>query len=188
MKQLITITEQNGNKAVSARELHAFLEVKSDFNNWIKNRINEYGFIENQDFEVFVKNYENSNGGRPLKEYIISLDMAKELSMVEKTEKGKQARRYFIDMEKKVKRMPVISKVSDEQAYLDLVTLIKKYLQRGDIRDVSKATGLSEKTLGLVSKGMKAKPQFLQSLYQRALENKKTGKILNYTEMINNLK
>lgn len=99
--ELIKITEQNGKKAVSARELHAFLESKQDFSTWIKARIEKYGFIENQDFEVFHNFMENPNGGRPLIEYALSIDCAKEISMVEGNEKGKQARRYFIECEKK---------------------------------------------------------------------------------------
>ena len=79
MNQLIKITEENGQIAVSARELHLFLEVQSKFADWIKNRINEYGFIENQDYMVFAEIGENSNGGRSLKEYALTLDMAKEL-------------------------------------------------------------------------------------------------------------
>lgn len=100
MKELIKIQEKDGNKVVSARELHAFLESKQDFSNWIKNRIEKYGFIENQDFQVFNKFIENPNGGRPLIEYALTMDTAKEISMVEGNEKGKQARRYFIEMEK----------------------------------------------------------------------------------------
>lgn len=86
--------------AVNARELHAFLKVKRDFSNWIKGRIRKYDFVENQDFVVFAKIGENLNGGRPSIEYAITLDMAKELSMVENNEQGKKARRYFIKCEK----------------------------------------------------------------------------------------
>jgi len=100
MTELIKITESNGRKAVSARELHRFLESKQQFGDWIKNRIHEYGFVENQDFEVFHNSMKNPKGGRPLKEYILSVDMAKELSMVEGNAKGKQARKYFIDIER----------------------------------------------------------------------------------------
>jgi len=75
--ELIKITEENGQRAVSARELHLFLEVQSKFADWIKNRINEYGFIENQDYMVFAEIGENSNRGRSLKEYALTLDMAK---------------------------------------------------------------------------------------------------------------
>lgn len=86
---------------VNARDLHAFLEVGKDFSTWIKDRIRKYGFEENQDFEVFTKIGENPQGGRPSLEYHLTLDMAKELSMVENNERGRQARRYFIEVERR---------------------------------------------------------------------------------------
>lgn len=101
--QLIKITENNGKKAVSARDLHIFLKSKQDFSNWIKKRIDKYGFIENQDFEVFNNFIENPTGGRPLTEYALTLDCAKEIAMVEGNAKGKEARQYFIECEKKLK-------------------------------------------------------------------------------------
>lgn len=100
MKELIPIQENNGKRAVNARDLHAFLESKRDFSNWIKDRIDKYGFVESQDFQVFNNFGENPKGGRPTIEYALSVDMAKELSMVEGNERGKQARRYFIQCEK----------------------------------------------------------------------------------------
>lgn len=87
--------------SVDARELHTFLESKQEFAHWIKNRIKEYNFVQDIDFIQF-DNFVKSDS-RARKEYTISLDMAKELSMVEKTEKGKQARKYFIEVEKKYK-------------------------------------------------------------------------------------
>ncbi len=101
--EIIKITRHNDKHAVSARELHGFLESKQDFSTWIKARIEKYGFIENQDFEVFHSFMENSNGGRPLIEYALSIDCAKELAMVEGNDKGKQARQYFIECEKVAK-------------------------------------------------------------------------------------
>ena len=103
----ISETEINGTltKTVNARELHSFLESKQDFSTWIKNRIEKYDFIENQDFIVFHKKMENPQGGRPMSEYAITLDMAKELSMVENNEQGRLARRYFIECEKKLKEV-----------------------------------------------------------------------------------
>ena len=92
IKSLIPIEERNGQKAVSARTLHAFLESKKDFSSWIKNRISKYGFIENVDYEVFTQLGENPNGGRPAIEYALSIGMAKELSMVEGNERGKHKR------------------------------------------------------------------------------------------------
>ena len=131
MEQLIKITDYNGRKAVSARELHAFLESKQDFSDWIKNRINKYGFIENQDFEVFHNFMENPSGGRPLTEYALSINCAKEISMVEGNAKGKQARQYFITCEtllkdiannelaKEKKRMDILKQKSHEVLDMD---------------------------------------------------------------------
>jgi len=83
VEELIPISEQNGKKAVSARLLHAFLESKQQFTDWIKDRIQKYDFIENQDFEVFQNLMKNPSGGRPLTEYALSLSCAKEIAMVE---------------------------------------------------------------------------------------------------------
>lgn len=85
----------------NARELHAFLEVEARFNDWITRRIEEYGFVEGKDFYSFLS--KTPSGGRPAKEYALTLDMAKELSMVERNEKGKQARQYFLECERKAK-------------------------------------------------------------------------------------
>ena len=86
MNELITLQPQTIDGAtvetVSARELHAFVESKQDFSTWIKNRISEYDFVENQDFVRFHKKMEANNAR--LVEYYITLDMAKELSMVER--------------------------------------------------------------------------------------------------------
>ena len=119
MTQLIPLHSQtiNGNavETINAKELHEFLEVRSKFADWIKNRISEYDFTVNQDFTTVSKNLEN--GGRSI-EYHITLDMAKELSMVERNEKGKQARKYFIECEKKLNsttttQVQVVGKAED---------------------------------------------------------------------------
>jgi len=93
-------------QTVNARDLHEFLEVKSRFNDWITNRIADFDFIENQDFVSITENLVNPRGGRPAKEYALTLDMAKELSMVERNERGKQARQYFIECERRAKEAP----------------------------------------------------------------------------------
>lgn len=104
MTEIIKIEERNGAQAVSARDLHDALGVKKDFSSWIKERISKYGFTENQDFEVFTEFGENPNGGRPTIEYALSIDMAKELAMVENNEKGRVIRKYFIEKEQEAKR------------------------------------------------------------------------------------
>ena len=85
----------------NARELHAFLEIQTRYNDWIKNRINEYGFIQDEDYLVIT---ERTNG-RPRKEYHITLDMGKELGMVERNERGRQIRQYFIRCERTLKTL-----------------------------------------------------------------------------------
>lgn len=93
-------------RLVDARELHEFLEVGRDFTTWIKDKINKYDFIENYDYAVvFTKSGENSLGGRPRTDYILQMDMAKEVAMVENNERGKQVRRYFIEVEKRYREV-----------------------------------------------------------------------------------
>lgn len=108
MSQLIKVVESNINnettKTVNARELHEYLGVGRDFTNWIKKRIEQYNFVENQDFILLAKTGEqDKHGGSNRVDYHISLDMAKELSMVERNEKGKEARQYFIQCEKELR-------------------------------------------------------------------------------------
>jgi phage anti-repressor protein len=86
---------------VDGRTLHTFLAVGKVFAAWIQERIEQYKFAEGSDFEVFSETGKNPSGGRPTKEYTLSLDMAKELAMVERTPKGKEARQYFLQCEKR---------------------------------------------------------------------------------------
>ncbi|HED0465626.1 TPA: antA/AntB antirepressor family protein [Campylobacter coli] len=94
-------TELQGAFPANVKNLFYFLEIDTKFADWINRRINHYDFIENQDYIielVYTK-------GRPRKEYYVTLDMAKELCMVENNEKGRQARRYFIECEKRLKNL-----------------------------------------------------------------------------------
>ena len=90
---------ENGNSVVSARDLHTFLEVGADFTNWCK-RMFEYGFVENQDYSL-AKIGEGKAHNKT--DYALTIDCAKEISMLQRTNKGKQARQYFIDCEKNLK-------------------------------------------------------------------------------------
>lgn len=96
---------------VDARELHEKLESKRDFSNWIADRIEKYGFIENVDFTTILL---KSTGGRPRIEYALTLDTAKEIAMVENNEQGRKIRRYFIEVEKKAREMFEIPKTLPE--------------------------------------------------------------------------
>jgi phage anti-repressor protein len=104
MKELIKISEVEIGKeklnAVDARELHEKLEVKRDFSNWIKQRLEDSQAVKDKDFTVFAKSGENPVGGRPMNEYILALDIAKHIAMLERSEKGREVRQYFIDVEK----------------------------------------------------------------------------------------
>jgi len=109
MKNIITINDKNisdaTTKTCNARDLHEFLEVRRDFNTWIKQRIAKYGFVEGDDFVCFEDLSSPDLGSsksrqQRIKEYHLTLDMAKELSMVENNERGRQARRYFIACER----------------------------------------------------------------------------------------
>ena len=110
MTQLIpTISGQLDNQTqslVNAQDLHDFLGVETKFRDWIKRRISDYGFMQGIDF-CEISNLSNRGFWQTeSKSYLLSLDMAKELCMVERNEKGREARRYFIEMEKQAKALP----------------------------------------------------------------------------------
>lgn len=96
MNELIKIDYSGDKPAVSARDLHEFLEVKTAYKDWFP-RMCEYGFVEGQDFCSFLS---ESTGGRPAQDAAVGIDMAKEICMLQRNEKGKMARQYFIQLEK----------------------------------------------------------------------------------------
>ena len=101
MNNLINITtNEQGSQVVSARELHEFLEVTTQFSIWFK-RMCEYGFEEGSDF-ILIKNDYKVSKSNPI-DYAITLDMAKEIAMIQRSDKGKQARKYFIEQEKELR-------------------------------------------------------------------------------------
>lgn len=190
MKELIKITEQNGNRAVSATELHGFLEVKSKFAEWINRRIEEYGFIEGQDFSSFSEISEKPNGGRPTTEYAISINMAKELSMVERNEKGKLARLYFIEMEKRATQKELsVSDYPNQNKILqaELFSLIKANLFIGDVTKIARENGFNRNTVNSVVQRRSYSPEIIKVLYEKALENKSKRRA-ELEEMISVLK
>lgn len=133
-EELIKVNKENN--TVSARELHKFLEIRTRFNDWFERMIN-YGFEENSDFRLVTQKRVTNNPKNPYTietDYEITLDMAKELSMIQRTEKGKQARQYFIQCEKFIQD----SKLTEEFKYYrktgkiarkDLTDTIKEKLQ-----------------------------------------------------------
>lgn len=102
MNELIpTIKNEDGNLLVSGRDLHEFLEVKTNYSTWF-DRMADYGFVENTDYFLH-SNFEkrNGSGGHNKIDHAVKVDMAKEISMLQRNEKGKQARQFFIELERR---------------------------------------------------------------------------------------
>lgn len=100
MNNLINVTlNENHEPVVSGRQLHETLGVKTKYADWF-NRMIEYGFTENQDFLLLKNEQQTGRGGHNKVDHIIKLDMAKEIAMIQRTDKGKEVRKYFIQVEK----------------------------------------------------------------------------------------
>ncbi|MDG6142876.1 ORF6C domain-containing protein [Lactococcus formosensis] len=113
MNQLINITQnENNDSVVSGRELHDFLEVSERYSTWFE-RMVKYGFEENVDF-VGCKVF-NTLAKQELQDHALKLDMAKEISMIQRTAKGKEARQYFIQVEKEYKQQQQVPLTLDQQ-------------------------------------------------------------------------
>ena len=109
--ELIKIIERDGRQLVSGRELHEFLEIRTKYKDWFR-RMVEYGFEEEIDFIRVAQKRATNNLKNPVTtviDHAISIDMAKEISMIQRTEKGKIARQYFINCEKKLKEVKKLS-------------------------------------------------------------------------------
>ena len=109
--ELIKIIEREGRQLVSGRELHEFLEIRTKYKEWFR-RMGEYGFEEEIDFIRVAQKRATNNLKNPVTtviDHAISIDMAKEISMIQRTEKGKIARQYFINCEKKLKEVKKLS-------------------------------------------------------------------------------
>lgn len=115
MKELIKVTTNKENEQlVNGRELHEFLEVATEYKKWF-GRMAEYGFVKNIDFIRVTQKCPTPGGIQNITDHAMKLDMAKEISMIQRTEKGKQARQYFIQVEKEYKQQLLdTSKLSPE--------------------------------------------------------------------------
>ena len=182
MNELLKVTtNEQQEPCISGRELHEFLEVKTQYKDWFP-RMVEYGFTEGADFSSILS---ESTGGRPSTDHIIKLDMAKELAMIQRSEKGKQARQYFIEVEKEynspekimaralriadetINNLRIENKVQQQQiaelkpkaTYYDLV------LQCADLLSVTEIA----KDYGMAAKG------FNEKLRQNGIQYKQGG-------------
>lgn len=121
----INIKDENGKQTVSARELHEKLEVNTQFKDWIKRMI-DYGFQEGVDYTV-LRNERGVNGQFASTEYFISIDMAKEICMIQRSDKGKAFRQYFIECER---RLIESNKRSMPQTYIEAVESLLNELKK----------------------------------------------------------
>ena len=153
MEELIQMADQQIGgclvQTVNARDLHVFLEVGKVFGTWINDRIQQYGFVENQDFVCFPilgsKNLDG-RGGHNRKDYHLTLDMAKELAMVERNDKGRQARRYFIECERRLRVGPPV--------VVEALEALQQRIRRleSDMGMLQQSVGDAAASIGLVMK------------------------------------
>ena len=169
MNELIKITYDNDRPTVSARELHEFLEIKSKYADWFKNMA-AYGFSENIDYITFSKNLEN--GGRTI-DHQLTIDMAKEICMLQRNDKGKQARQYFIQLEKDwnspEKVMARALRIADEKIRLLSIENSKQKQIIGELKPLADYTDMILKNKGLVTTNQIAKDYGMSA---RALNKK----------------
>ncbi|UNF41199.1 antA/AntB antirepressor family protein [Bartonella krasnovii] len=190
------IINEESVQTVNARDLHAFLESKQDFSTWIKKRIMTYAFLAGKDFIRFHKKMEANNAIAV--EYHLTLDMAKELAMVERNEKGKQARQYFIECERRAKQAitPQID-YSSPQAMIGFLNYLQGQIEQKDtiIEDLKpKAMALeklqrSDGLFGLTeaAKVLEMQPrQFIQFLQKKGWVYRRTfgAPLLPYQDKI----
>lgn len=133
----------------NARDLHASLQVGRDFSTWINSRIEEYGFVEGEDFSpVLGKTTKGSKGGRPTIDYHLTLDMAKELAMIENNDIGRSVRRYFIQAEKTL-REKLLAELRDKAQHVLPVRGVKLMRDGLSMKDTLK---LQEQSQALLRK------------------------------------
>lgn len=160
MNELITITQnENNDQVVSGRELHEFLEVATPYTQWFE-RMVDYGFAENIDFIGLSQKSEKPQGGRPIQDHALKLDMAKEISMIQRNEKGKQARQYFIEVEKELKQQ-LLPQTPEQQIALlaqGNVNLNKKVEQiENSVLDLTDRFGLPSNKAKVLQKKVASK-------------------------------
>lgn len=158
-KEIETITEQanlipvttneQGETVVSGRDLHKFLEVNTPYTQWFERMVG-YGFAENVDFIGLSQKSEKPIGGRPQQDHALTLDMAKEISMIQRTERGKQARQYFIEVEKRYKQQ---SNLRMPETPLEIMSVVGKITERHgkQIQDLNTRVNYLMNLTGLTS-------------------------------------
>lgn len=188
MNNLITVTNRTIGQhlvpTVNARELHTYLDSKQKFADWINSRIQKYEFVKNQDFICVSENYETQrqNGQKGIavrNEYFITLNMAKELSMVERTAKGREARQYFIACEQQLYMLQAQQRQHTEQSQItknanwhltQLIHTLKNVVHQQQ-KAMDKIVSLHEQSLQLQAQSLELlqrQPQVNTKSYRQA--------------------
>ena len=191
MNELISLTRFaiNGEvqQTVNARELHAFLEVGKVFATWIKNRLDTLGSIEGQDYLILKgesllpqtgKQTNDGRGGHNRLEYFVTLDTAKHLAMMERNEKGMQARKYFIECEKKLREVSQPQPVQPIGEVEDKLRAIAFALDRSSLSSIAKETYIITSVETLTGVYLGYRPQIEQVTYSA----KEVGDMLEISE------
>ena len=131
MNEIIKITERDGQKIVSARELYEFLELKERFSKFIK-RMFDYEFVEGVDYTPYQMVHPSN--GQSVDDFALTIDTAKELSMLQRTPKGKLARLYFIECEKQLKQSPAKTLTKKDLAYMLIESENEKEMAQEQVR------------------------------------------------------
>ena len=172
MNELIKITYDNDRPTVSARELHEFLEVKTAYKDWFP-RMCEYGFSEGIDYCSFLSDRVDGLPGKPRQDAQLTIDMAKEVCMLQRNDKGKQARQYFIQLEKDwnspEKVMARALRIADEKIRLLSIENSKQKQIIGELKPLADYTDMILKNKGLVTTNQIAKDYGMSA---RALNKK----------------
>ena len=169
MNELISLNQSaiNGElqQTVNARELHAFLEVGKDFSTWIKNRLETLGSIENEDYLLTKIGEQLPSGTKYKIEYYLTLDVAKHLAMMERNDKGKQARQYFIECEKKLREVVKPQQAQPIGELEDKLRTIAFALNHSNISSIAKETVLITSAETLTGISISYRPQIEQVTY-----------------------
>lgn len=131
-----------GEKVVNGRELHQVLQSGQDFSTWVKKRLTECDAEENKDYDLLHNSVEQVSGTKHRIDYIIKLDTAKEMAMLERNEKGKQVRKYFIAVEEKYKQGVVDRSQLSPQ--LQLMNMLVENMSKQEIEQKRQAKEISE--------------------------------------------
>jgi len=178
-----------GEKVVNGRELHEYIKSKRQFADWIKQRLNECDAVENIDFTSFSQICEKGLVGRPAKEYLIKLDTAKEMAMLERNERGKLVRRYFIEVEKKyrLRQSNSFGNLSPQLQYLiSLETKVDKI--ENEVSDIKESLPLMPLECDNVSSQVKRKGVELLGGKESKAYNDRTMRAKVYSALYQQIK